>query len=147
MNNKGIALLTVLMVMIMGIILIGLITYLCTRGYQTYGSAKNYNIALQMAQGGIEEAIIDLETKTYGQLQNLINNNPQTGDPGDPNDFYEIWQVFWKPLSGFKGVPVFPPISGAYTGVAGVGIYYLVHSQATKHNSQADLYIMYVKGY
>jgi len=147
MNNKGIALLTVLIVMLIGLVLVGLITYLCTRGYQTYNVARDYDVAFQMAQGGIEEAIVDLDTKTYYELQHLLNQNPQTGDPDDTNDFYEIWQIFWKPLTGFGSAPVFPPLSGTYTGVAGVSIYYLTHSQATKGDSQADLYTMYVKGY
>ncbi|AMM39835.1 membrane protein [Candidatus Desulfofervidus auxilii] len=147
MNNKGVALLTVLLVMIIGLGLTAITTLLIVRGYQTSRAAKNYQIALQMAQGGIEEAIIDLETTSYVSAQNFINLNPQTGDPGDPNDFYEINEVFWKPLSGFGGVPVFPPVAGAYSAIPSIGVYYLIHAQATKGDSQADLYVLYVKGY
>jgi len=147
MNNKGVALLTVLLVMIIGLGLTAITTLLIVRGYQTSRAAKNYQIALQMAQGGIEEAIIDLETTSYGSAQNFINLNPQTGDPGDPNDFYEINEVFWKPLAGFGGAPVFPPASAASGGNFTIGVYYLVHSRATKGDSQADLYVLYVKGY
>ena len=147
MNNKGVALLTVLLVMIIGLGLTAITTLLIVRGYQTSRAAKNYQIALQMAQGGIEEAIIDLETTSYVSAQNFKNSNPQTGDPVDPNDFYEINEVFWKPLSGFGGVPVFPPVAGAYSAIPSIGVYYLIHSRATKGDSQADLYVLYVKGY
>jgi len=159
MNNKGVALLTVLLVMIIGLGLTAITTLLVVRGYQTSRTAKNYQIALQMAQGGIEEAIIDLETNpSYSALKYLKNSNPQTGDPGDPNDFYEINEVFWKPLAGFGGAPVFPPASAASGGNFSIGVYYLIHSRATKGDnwslpaqaakrSQADLYVLYVKGY
>ena len=147
MNNKGVALLTVLLVMIIGLGLTAITTLLIVRGYQTSRAAKNYQIALQMAQGGIEEAIGDLYNLPYGSAQNCTNLNPQTGDPGDPNDFYEINEVFWKPLSGFGGVPVFPPVTGAYSAIPSIGVYYLIHAQATKGDSQADLYVLYVKGY
>ena len=146
MNNKGVALLTVLLVMIIGLGLTAITTLLVVRGYQTSKAAKNYQIALQMAQGGIEEAIIDLETTwNYRNLQNHPKkDNPQTGDP---NDFYEINEVFWKPLAGFGGAPVFPPASAASGGNFTIGVYYLIHAQATKGDSQADLYVLYVKGY
>lgn len=139
-NQRGIALLTVLIVMIIGLALLAVITFLITRGYQTYRSAKNYQIALQMAQGGIEEAISEIETKTYAGLQQL-NGTAQSGAS------YEIYQVFWKPLSGFGGAPSFPPTSAAYTGVYGVGVFYLIHARAKQGNSQADLYALYMKGY
>jgi len=150
MNNKGVALLTVLLVMIIGLGLTAITTLLVVRGYQTSRAAKNYQIALQMAQGGIEEAIIDLETNpSYSALKYLKNSNPQTGDPVDPNDddFYEVNEVFWKPLAGFGGAPVFPPASAASGGNFSIGVYYLIHSRATKGDSQADLYVLYVKGY
>ena len=160
MNNKGVALLTVLLVMIIGLGLTAITTLLIVRGYQTSRAAKNYQIALQMAQGGIEEAIGDLYNLPYGSAQNFKNSNPQTGDPVDPNDddFYEVNEVFWKPLSGFGGVPVFPPVTGAYSAIPSIGVYYLIHSRATKGDnwslfaqatkrSQADLYVLYVKGY
>ena len=145
MNNKGVALLTVLLVMIIGLGLTAITTLLIVRGYQTSRAAKNYQIALQMAQGGIEEAIGDLYNLPYGSAQNFKNSNPQTGDPGDPNDFYEINEVFWKPLAGFGGTPVFPPASAAASGTPSIGVYYLIHSRATKGDSQADLYVLYVK--
>jgi len=144
MNNKGVALLTVLLVMIIGLGLTAITTLLIVRGYQTSRAAKNYQIALQMAQGGIEEAIGDLYNLPYGSAQNFKNSNPQTGDPGDPNDFYEINEVFKKDLAGFGGAPVFPPASAA-SGGAPIGVYYLIHSRATKGDSQADLYVLYVK--
>ncbi len=140
-NHKGIALLTVLIVMIIGLALVGVVTFLCTRGYQTYSASKNYQIALQQAQGGIEEAILDIETQTYSELRQFSNPNTQSGA------IYEISQVFWKPLTGFGGAPVFPPSSSAYSGVYGVGVFYLIHSFATQGESQADLYALYVKGY
>jgi len=74
-------------------------------------------------------------------LQQLTNPNAQSGA------FYEIYQVFWKPLAGFGGAPVFPPASSAYTGIYGIGVFYMVHAQATQGESQADLYALYVKGY
>jgi len=147
MNNKGVALLTVLLVMIIGLGLTAITTLLIVRGYQTSRAAKNYQIALQMAQGGIEEAIGDLYNLPYGSAQNFKNSNPQTGDPVDPNDFYEVNEVFWKPLAGFGGTPVFPPASAAVSGTPSIGVYYLIHSRATKGDSQADLYVLYVKGY
>jgi len=148
MNNKGVALLTVLLVMIIGLGLTAITTLLIVRGYQTSRAAKNYQIALQMAQGGIEEAIKDLEYNlNYDSAQNFKNYNPQTEDPGDPNDFYEINEVFWKPLAGFGGAPVFPPASAASGGNFSIGVYYLIHARATKGDSQADLYVLYVKGY
>jgi len=150
MNNKGVALLTVLLVMIIGLGLTAITTLLVVRGYQTSRTAKNYQIALQMAQGGIEEAIIKLETTWhYNSLQNFKNYNPQTGDLVDPNDFYkyEINEVFRKDLAGFGGAPVFPPASAASGGNFTTGVYYLIHSRATKGDSQADLYVLYVKGY
>ena len=147
MNNKGVALLTVLLVMIIGLGLTAITTLLIVRGYQTSRAAKNYQIALQMAQGGIEEAIGDLYNLPYGSAQNFKNSNPQTGDPVDPNDFYEVNEVFWKPLAGFGGAPVFPPASAAVSGTPSIGVYYLIHSRATKGDSQADLYVLYVKGY
>ena len=148
MNNKGVALLTVLLVMIIGLGLTAITTLLVVRGYQTSRAAKNYQIALQMAKGGIEEAIKDLEYNlNYGSAQNFKNSNPQTGDPGDPNDFYEINEVFKKDLAGFGGALNFPPASAASGGNFSIGVYYLIHARATKGDSQADLYVLYVKGY
>ena len=74
MNNKGVALLTVLLVMIIGLGLTAITTLLVVRGYQTSRAAKNYQIALQMAQGGIEEAIRDLKYNlNYVSAQNFKN--------------------------------------------------------------------------
>jgi len=140
-NQKGIALLTVLIVMVIGLALLGVVTFLSVKGYQTYRGSKNYQIALQKAQGGIEEAILNIETKTYSELQSFTNPSAQSGAS------YEIYQVFWKPLSGFGGAASFPPISSAYSGISGIGIFYLIHSWAIQEESQADLYALYIKGY
>ncbi|MDL1969956.1 MAG: hypothetical protein LWW94_03080 [Candidatus Desulfofervidaceae bacterium] len=140
-SQKGIALLTVLIVMVIGLAVLGVVTFLSVKGYQTYRSSKNYQIALQKAQGGIEEAILNIETKTYSELQSFTNPSAQSGAS------YEVYQVFWKPLSGFGGAPAFPPSSATYTGVYGAGVFYLIHAQATQGESQADLYALYIKGY
>ena len=61
-------------------------------------------------------------------------------------------------MAGFGGTPVFPPASAAASGTPSIGVYYLIHSRATKGDnwslfaqatkrSQADLYVLYVKGY
>ena len=142
-DNKGIALLTVIMVMIIGLVLAALCFYLIGRGNKTYRMSKNYAKAFNLAQGGIEEAVLFLTNNSYDTIENQLGNEI-TATSGAK---YWVWEVFWKSLSGFGGAPVFPPASGAYTGISGTGVYYLIHSKATEGNAQADLYVMYVKGY
>jgi len=142
-NNRGVALLAVFVVMIIGLVLAALSYYLVTKGNQTYRATKNYAKAVNLAQGGIAEAVMFIEDSSYDTIENRLGTE-ETAASGAK---YRIWRVFWNNLSGFGGAPVFPPISGAYSGVAGTGVYYLVHSQATVKSSQADLYVMYVKGY
>lgn len=142
-RDKGVALLTVLMVMIIGLVLAALCFYLIGRGNQTHRASKNYAKAFNLAQGGIEEAALGIKNNMYLTIESQLGNEI-TADSGAK---YRTWRVFWKNLSGFGGAPVFPPTSGSYTGVAGIGVYYLIHSQATEANSRADLYVMYVKGY
>lgn len=142
-DNRGVALLTVIMVMIIGLVLAALCFYLIGRGNKTYRMSKNYAKAFNLAQGGIEEAVSFLNKSGYYTIDNALGQE-KTAASGAK---YQIWQLFWKSLSGFGGAPVFPPTSGAYTGVSGTGVYYLIHSQAAEGNAQADLYVMYVKGY
>lgn len=142
-NNKGVALLTVMIVMIIGLMLGALGVYLLTMGNRTYSASRNYVLAFNTAQAGIEEAIVDIEVSNFEALKDK-EGTPITGTSGAT---YQIFQVFWRPLSGFGGAPVFPPLSGAYTGTAGCAIYYLIKSTANQGDSQADLYVMYMKGY
>ena len=142
-SNRGVALLTVLIVLIIGLVLAALGFYLISKGNQTYRHSKNYAKAFNRAQGGLEEAVSFLNDSTFDTIENQLGSE-RTAASGAK---YWIWKVFWKNLSGFGGAPVFPPVSGSYSGVAGTGVYYLVHSQATTQGSQADLYVMYVKGY
>ena len=142
-SNRGVALLTVLIVLIIGSALVALGFYLISKGNQTYGYSKNYAKAFNRAQGGLEEVVSFLNDSTFDTIENQVGNE-RTATSGAK---YWVWRVFWKNLSGFEGAPVFPPVSGAYSGISGTGVYYLVHSQATEAGSQADLYMMYVKGY
>ncbi len=140
-NQNGIALLTALLVAVVVSALIGAALFLTNRGYNTYSSYRTYQTTLQKVQGGIEEALLDIENKTYSELKQVSNNTTISGAS------YEIYQVFWKPLSGFGGSVNFPPTSSAYTGVFGVGVFYLIHSTATQGNTKADVYTLYIKGY
>jgi len=142
-SDKGVALLAVFVVMIIGLILAALCFYLISRGNQTYQASKNYAKAINTAQGGAEEAVMFIEKNSFDSIEYQLGTE-KTATSGAK---YLIWRVFWNNLSGFGGAPVFPPVSGSYSGVAGTGVYYLVHSQATVQGSQADLYVMYVKGY
>ncbi len=142
-DDRGIALITTVMVVIMGLALAGLCFYLIGRGNRTYRTSKNYAKALNLAQGGIEEAALFLDSNSYTTIEDQLGTE-RTAASGAK---YRIWEVFWKPLSGFGGAPVFPPISGAYSGVAGIEVFHLIHSQAKVEETQADLYVMYVKGY
>ncbi|GEM_PF-6812292 len=142
-DNRGVALLAVFLVMIIGLIIAALCFYLINRGNQTYSIMKNYAKAINIAQGGVAEAIVFIDNNSYDSIEVKLGSE-ETAASGAK---YRIWRVFWNNLSGFGGAPVFPPTSGAYSGIANIGVYYLIHSQATVKGSQADLYVMYVKGY
>lgn len=142
-NDKGVALLAVLLVMIIGLVIAALCFYLVDRGNQTYYAMKNYAKALNIAQGGVEEAMVFIDSNSYDAIEVKLGSE----ETAESSAKYRIWRVFWNNLSGFGGAPVFPPTSGAYSGIAGVSVYYLIHSQAKVKGSQADLYIMYVKGF
>ena len=162
-DNKGIALLTVIMVMIIGLVLAALCFYLIGQGNKTYRMSKNYAKAFNIAQGGVEEAILLLEDNEkcidyrFGVKPLLLSTCPLRNCPDNPENCslgdkmiaisgaeYWIWFVFSKQLAGFGGAPVFPPVSGAYDG-GSTGYYFLIHSTATEGNAQADLYVMYLK--
>ena len=142
-SNRGVALLTVLIVLIIGSALVALGFYLISKGNQTYGYSKNYAKAFNRAQGGLEEVVSFLNDSTFDTIENQVGNE-RTATSGAK---YWVWRVFWKPLSGFGGAASFPPVSSAYSGISGIGVFYLIHSCAIQGESQADLYMMYVKGY
>jgi len=145
MNNKGVALLTVLIVMIIGIMLGSMGAYLLSMGNRTYSASRSYAQAFNIAQAGIEEAILDIENNTFEWIK--ANREGQSIVSERSGATYQIFHVFRKPLSGSGGAPVFPPLSGAYTGVAGVSVYYLIQATGNQGDSQADLYVMYIKEY
>ena len=139
-SQRGITLLTTLLIMVISFSLTGAVIYFISRGFGTYSSYKLYEKAFNKAQGGIEQALLDIEDMNYFDLQ-TYSNSSTTGAQ------YEIYQVFWSPLTGFGGSINFPPASSAYSGVFGVGVFYLIHSSATEGESKSDIYALYIKGY
>ncbi len=153
-KKNGFALLTVLLVSIIGFMFIFMAVYLTSKGLRTYSSSKNYAKVVELAEASLEESIAQIETSSYEALENpsqpghlgpiFVGGIPTgTGETAT----YELWRVFWKPLSGMGGAIVFPPISSAYSGVAGVCVFYLSSGNATRSSSAANIYMLYAKEY
>ncbi len=139
-DQKGISLITTLLVMVIAFSIIGAVIYFISRGYKTYTSYMLYEKAFQKAQGGLEEAVVNILKKGFSDIKSFSASSLTGAN-------YEIYQVFWTPLTGSGGSVNFPPVSSAYTGTFGVGVFYLIHSYAIESESRADIYALYIKGY
>ena len=138
-DQTGIALMTVLIVMVIGMVLAGIVHGLLPKGYQTYSSKRQYDVATQEAQGGLEQAVLRIQ-KSLIPLDSL-NATSQT------NADYSIQPLYTKSRPGYGGSLDFAPSSSQSSGQYSKSVFYLLSATAIEHESQAELYQMYERGY
>ena len=127
MKERGIALVTTLVLGLIAVVLIGILLYVLTTGTRISGVEKRYSVALEAAKGASEYII---ERLLSG---NLTCNGGLSCNPGDPIDM--------GPFSSLQGFN----ITATYLGeVSRFGVYvYSIRVTATSTDETAVVDFVY----
>jgi len=87
-NEKGLALVTVLVLSLITLAIISALIYMVIQGTRVSGAYKRYGTALEAASGGAEIAADFINDRGKMVIPGLLNlpNSCDCGDPDNPND-------------------------------------------------------------